>query len=58
MDETHLKCIIETEEKEMCRNLSHCYSNELRKVFLLFFFVQGGPRLHQSRCEKFHSCWR
>lgn len=32
IDETHLKCIIEWKEKEMSRNPSHCYSNELRKV--------------------------
>lgn len=35
-----------------------------RKVFEEFFtiffcfFIQSGRRLHQSRCEKLHSCWR
>ena len=29
IDEIHLKCIIERKDKEMSRNPSHCYSNEL-----------------------------
>lgn len=69
IDEIHLKCIIEWKDSHCYSNelrLICSLDNTKRKMSLvctkvfkeISFCFQGGCRLHQPRCEKFHSRWR
>lgn len=48
--EIHLKCIIVRKEKEMSRNLSHCYSNELRRYQLSALCPNENDSVSTERC--------